>query len=69
MKIKNSNPAFESLDRNKLERMLEIKQLYDSGELPYDEAKRRMQKEELIPYPTSLKLTSADEFEECRWMN
>lgn len=26
MKIKNSNPAFESLDRNKLERMLEILQ-------------------------------------------
>lgn len=45
MEIKNSNPTFESLDRNKLERMLEIKQLYENGELPYDEAKRRMQNE------------------------
>ncbi|WP_019540431.1 PAS domain-containing protein [Proteiniphilum acetatigenes] len=45
MEEKITNTTFESLDQNKLQRMLHIKQQYDKGVLSLDEAKNRMKSE------------------------
>lgn len=45
MQEKITNTTFESLDQNKLQRMLHIKQQYDKGVLSLDEAKNRVKSE------------------------
>ncbi len=45
MQEKTTNTTFESLDQNKLQRMLQIKQQYDKGLLSLDKAKSRMKSE------------------------
>lgn len=45
MEVQNTNQIFSSLDQNKLRRMLEIKQQYDNGLLPLEEARSRMKNE------------------------
>lgn len=45
MEEKVTNATFESLDREKLHRMLHIKQQYEKGGLSLDEAKNRMKSE------------------------
>lgn len=45
MDEKKGNTTFESLDRAKLQRMLQIKQQYEKGDLSVDEAKRRLKNE------------------------
>lgn len=45
MEEKVTNTTFESLDRSKLKKMLDIKQQYEKGGLSLDEAKNRMKSE------------------------
>lgn len=45
MEEKITNTTFESLDQNKLQRILLIKQQYEKGVLSLDDAKRRMKNE------------------------
>ena len=45
MEEKITNTTFENLDRVKLQRMLQIKQQYEKGDLSVDEAKRRLKNE------------------------
>lgn len=45
MVTKKNNATFESADKNKLRRMLSIKQLYTEGKLTVEEAKERMKNE------------------------
>ncbi len=64
------NHTFESLDKNKLQRMLEIKQLYTDGSLTQQEAKKRMQNEvgSISPeeFAAAEQLLKDEDPDECR---
>lgn len=64
------NHTFESLDKNKLQRMLEIKQLYTDGSLTQHEAKKRMQNEvgSISPeeFAAAEQLLKDEDPDECR---
>ncbi|MEG1161417.1 PAS domain-containing protein [Bacteroides sp.] len=68
--IEMKNHTFESLDKNKLQRMLEIKQLYTDGSLTQHEAKKRMQNEvgSISPeeFAAAEQLLKDEDPDECR---
>ncbi len=70
MEEKVINTTFESLDRNKLQRMLQIKQQYERGDLSVDEAKNRMKSEvgRISPeeFAAAEQLLKDEDPDECR---
>ncbi|MEG1333011.1 MAG: PAS domain-containing protein [Bacteroides sp.] len=68
--IEMKNHTFESLDKNKLQRMLKIKQLYTDGSLTQHEAKKRMQNEvgSISPeeFAAAEQLLKDEDPDECR---
>lgn len=70
MEEKVTNTTFESLDRAKLQRMLQIKQQYEKGNLSADEAKRRMKNEvgRISPeeFAAAEQLLKDEDPDECR---
>ena len=70
MEEKITNTTFENLDRVKLQRMLQIKQQYEKGDLSVDEAKRRMKNEvgRISPeeFAATEQLLKDEDPDECR---
>lgn len=70
MDEKMGNTTFESLDRDKLQRMLQIKQQYENGSLSADEAKSRMKNEvgKISPeeFAAAEQLLKDEDPDECR---
>ncbi|WP_352421072.1 PAS domain-containing protein [Proteiniphilum sp.] len=70
MDEKMGNTTFESLDRDKLQRMLHIKQQYEKGDLSADEAKSRMKNEvgRISPeeFAAAEQLLKDEDPDECR---
>jgi len=70
MEEQKTNQIFASLDQEKLRRMLEIKQQYDHGHLPLEEARVRMKKEvgtiTAAEFAAAEQLLKDEDPDECR---
>lgn len=70
MEEQKTNHIFASLDQDKLRRMLEIKQQYDHGHLPLEEARARMKKEvgtiSAAEFAAAEQLLKDEDPDECR---
>ncbi len=66
----DKNPVFQSFDQKKLELMVQIKQAYDEGRLPLEEAQKRMREEvgQVSPseYAAAEQLYMEEDQEECK---
>ena len=70
MEEQKTNHIFASLDQEKLRRMLEIKQQYDNGHLPLEEARARMKNEigtiSAAEFAAAEQLLKDEDPDECR---
>src|SRR5690554_5453517 len=70
MEEQKTNRIFASLDQDKLRRMLEIKQQYDNGLLPLEEARTRMKMEvgkiSAAEFAAAEQLFKDEDPDECR---
>lgn len=68
--MKQTNPVFESIDKDKLRRMLAIREEYNTGKLTLEEARRRMRDEvgKVSPeeFAAAEQLVKDEDPDECR---
>ncbi len=68
--MKQTNPVFESIDKDKLRRMLAIREEYNTGKLTLEEARRRMRDEvgKVSPeeFSAAEQLVKDEDPDECR---
>lgn len=68
--MKQTNPVFESIDKDKLRRMLAIREEYNAGKLTLEEARRRMRDEvgKVSPeeFAAAEQLVKDEDPDECR---